>query len=78
MGRKPSIPYVVPLCPRLHLEQEKANWRFWETHGFPRAPAQHSILFVCWWLWTLYKADLATSHRVASIYLGHLAHRDRE
>lgn len=77
MGRKPSIPYVVPLCHRLHLEQEQANWAFWDRHGYPREPAQHSILFVCWWLWGLYKADLATSHRVATLYLDALV-RDRE
>jgi hypothetical protein len=77
MGRKPLIPYVVPLAHKLHLEQEKANWCFWELHGFPRAPAQHSILFVCWWLWILYKTDTMTSHRIAALYLADLI-RDRE
>lgn len=78
MARKPSIPYVVPLSHRLHIEQEKANWRFWETHGFPREPAQASILFQCWWLWGLYRADANTSHSVAVLYLASLRTRGQE
>ncbi len=54
MGRKPSIPYVVPLTHRLHLEQEAGNWRFWTKHGMDRSPAQSSILFHCWFLWSVY------------------------
>lgn len=83
MKRKPSIPYVVPLAHDLHIEQEAANWPFWARHGYPREPAQESILFTCWWLWGLYKSSHrvaslgTTSQRVASLYLAALI-RDRE
>jgi hypothetical protein len=72
MGRKPSIPYVVPLVPRLHLEQEAANWRFWKRNGMGPLPAQSSILFHCWILWTIYKIDPTTSHRTGVLYIEHL------
>lgn len=68
-ARKPSIPYVVPLAHERHLEQEAGNWRFWESHGMPREPAQDSVLFHCWWLWRIYQCDLQTSHRSAELYL---------
>ena len=78
MARKPSIPYVVPLNYKLHMEQERGNWRFWKRNGMDERPAQDSILFHCWWLWRTYQVGDATtssrqsrarSQRIAERYL---------
>ncbi len=72
MGRKPSIPYVVPLAHELHLEQEAGNWPFWAMHGMSAHPAQDSILFHCWFLWRIYQIDPITRHRNGVLYIERL------
>ncbi len=77
MGRKPSIPYVVPLTHKLHIEQERGNWRFWKKHGMDANPAQDSILFHCWWLWRIYQVKPSSrwegsSHLLAKRYLSRM------
>ncbi len=71
MGRKPSIPYVLPLAHELHLEQEAGNWRFWAKHGMGPLPAQSSVLFHCWILWTIYQMD-PKNHRNGVRYIERL------
>ncbi len=78
MARKPSIPFVVPLTHKLHLEQERGNWRFWKRNGMGDRPAQDSILFHCWWLWRIYLTAPTASHGIAKRYIARLiAERER-
>lgn len=57
-GIKPRVPYVLPLTPAMHDEQEGMNeWEFWIRHGFQKDPVQKSPLALCWTLWRLYHAD---------------------
>jgi len=78
MARKPSIPYVVPLNYKLHIEQERGNWRFWKRNGMDERPAQDSILFHCWWLWRTYRCGQSKSHQLAEIYIARLIIAERD
>lgn len=53
-GRKPKIPYVLPLTPEMHREQEASGAQWWANNGFNPDRAQISQMTLCWTLWRIY------------------------